>query len=340
MSKKHVNIPIFIPHMGCPNQCVFCNQRTISGVSEFSVEFVIPQIEEALATINTAVTTAEIAFFGGSFTGIDRSLMCELLQIAYGYIENGLVESVRLSTRPDYIDDEILDILAKYGVKTIELGLQSMVDRVLVASKRGHDSESAINACRKIVARGFDLVGQMMIGLPSSTLEDEIFTARQIVECGAVGARIYPTVVLQQTELKDYCCQGMYEPLGVEDAVYRSKEVMKIFIEGKVDVIRVGLHASENLVSSETYYAGPNHSALGELVYGELYYDIEKNTLSELGEDLSGRCVTIYVPAGATSKAVGQKKKNIIRLKEEFKLLDINVECDASLSDYQIKINL
>lgn len=340
MSERHINIPIFIPHMGCPNQCVFCNQRTISGVNEFSVSSVVPQIEGALSTIDDTDTTVEIAFFGGSFTGIDYSLMCELLQIAHSYIKNGKVESIRVSTRPDYINDVILDTLEKYGVKTIELGLQSMDDNVLLASKRGHTSQNAIDACQKIVERGFYLVGQMMIGLPSSTLENEIYTAKKIVECGAKGARIYPTVVLQQTELKDYCTCGIYEPLSVDGAVYRSKEVMKIFIDNNIDVIRIGLHASENLVSSETYYAGPNHSALGELVYGELYYDIAYKALSELSSSLDEKEVIISVPKGAVSKAVGQKKKNIIRLKQKFNLVDIKFVQDSKLADYQIKINL
>ena len=338
MSKRHVNIPVFIPHLGCPNQCVFCNQRTISGVKEFSVEDVIPEIESALSTINTVDTDAEIAFFGGSFTGIDYSLMCDLLKIASSYIETGNVSSIRLSTRPDYIDEKILATLKKYGVKTIELGLQSFCDDVLIKSKRGHDSVTAIKACNAIVDAGFELVGQMMIGLPGSTLADEIYTAEQIIKCGAKGARIYPTVVLRETELCDFSTNGTYEPLSLDDAVFRSKEVMKLFIRNNVEVIRIGLHASENLVSPNTYYAGPNHSALGELVYGELYYDV-------LCEALDGVCfavgqrIEIRIPLGATSKVVGQKRKNVNRLKEKYKISDIVIAEDASLSEYEIKIN-
>ena len=160
--KKHINIPIFIPHMGCPNDCVFCNQRTISGRQSFDFGTVVSQIEEALSTVSKE-TECEIAFFGGSFTGIDRELMISLLDVAKRYTDSGKVSGIRLSTRPDYIDREVLDILSKYKISAIELGLQSMVDDVLLASKRGHSVKQAEDACRLIKEYGFSLVGQMMI---------------------------------------------------------------------------------------------------------------------------------------------------------------------------------
>ena len=212
--KKHVNIPIFIPHLGCPNQCVFCNQRTISGVEQFDIANVKKEIEDALSTVDSS-QEAEIAFFGGSFTGIDRNLMISLLELAYGYVTDGKVKSVRCSTRPDYIDEEILDILKKYGVTTIELGLQSSSDEVLSVSKRGHTRADEARSCDLIVQRGFELVGQMMIGLPASTLESEMETARFIVEHGAVGARIYPTVVFYETELCQMAKRGDYSPISL-----------------------------------------------------------------------------------------------------------------------------
>ena len=164
----HRNIPIFIPHLGCPNQCVFCNQRSISGCKEFDREDVRAQIERALSTIPNGTET-EIAFFGGSFTGIDRGLMTWLLDTAESYVKDGRVSSIRLSTRPDYITPEILKILSNYSVGTIELGLQSMDDEVLMRTARGHTAKTAREACRAVVEAGFSLVGQMMIGLPAST---------------------------------------------------------------------------------------------------------------------------------------------------------------------------
>ena len=162
MAKRHVNIPILIPHLGCPNTCVFCNQRMISGVSEFALTDVRRQIDEALSTIEPD-TECEIAFFGGSFTGIDRSLMISLLEIAKEYMDCGLVDSLRCSTRPDYIDEEILDILQAYGVSTVELGLQSVSEKVLFTTKRGHGFSAERRAAELIVNRGIALVGQMMI---------------------------------------------------------------------------------------------------------------------------------------------------------------------------------
>ena len=166
--KKHVNIPIFIPHLGCPNQCIFCNQRTISGVNKFDISRVENEIEIALKTVLPS-QKAEIAFFGGSFTGIDRDLMLSLLKLANKYILYGRIDSIRCSTRPDYINEDILSILKQYGVRTIELGLQSSSDKVLNIAKRGHTKEDEQRACKMIVEHGFELVGQMMIGLPGSS---------------------------------------------------------------------------------------------------------------------------------------------------------------------------
>lgn len=340
MTKKHINIPVFIPHLGCPNQCVFCNQKTISGIAEFDISSVSKTIEDALSTIDTERSEVEIAYFGGSFTGLDPSLMTELLEIAHSYIEKGAVESIRLSTRPDYIDEKILDTLKKYGVKTVELGLQSASDNVLNRCRRGHGFTEEEKACSLIVKYGFDLVGQMMIGLPDATLDDEIKTAEFIVKSGATAARIYPTVVLNDTELKDFCICGEYSPLTLDDAVFRSKEVAKIFVKNGVEIIRIGLCASENLASEITYFAGPNHSALGELVYGEIYYDLISEKINEENGEKTGKTLVIEAPLGFSSKIIGQKKKNVKRLKEKYGFSRINVCEQSTLSAYEIKIKI
>ena len=334
--KKHINIPLFIPHLGCPNTCVFCNQRTITGVSEFSPETARAEIETALSTVG-ADTEAEIAFFGGSFTGIDRSLMIELLEIAHSYLESGRVSSVRCSTRPDYIDSEILDILIKYGVGTVELGLQSADDTVLRLSKRGHDREAERRACELIVSRGLNLVGQMMIGLPGSTEDSEIETARFIIDSGTTAARIYPTVVFYGTELCEMAEAGLYEPLKTEDAVRRSARVLDILEGAGVDVIRIGLCASENLSSDDKYYAGPNHSALGELVIGELYYMKIKRLFEESGLENTKK-IEVFVARGATSKAIGHKKRNKLRLMSELLLEEITFIESVDVSDCDVRL--
>ncbi len=312
---RHINIPIFIPHLGCPNDCVFCNQRSISGHTDFDISTVEREIGEVLSTVDDS-DECEIAFFGGSFTGIERSLMISLLEIAESYVvgKGKRVSSIRLSTRPDYIDSEILDILSRYSVKTIELGLQSMNDEVLTASRRGHDAACAERAVKLIKARGFSLIGQMMIGLPKSDIDKELYTARRICELGADGARIYPTVVFYETELCHMAERGEYSPITNEEAAVRSAAVLDVFERSGVPCIRIGLCSSDNLSSAYKVYGGANHAALGEMVMSELYFmriceklDVE---LGAENTDFSQKILTVYVKKGDISKAVGQNKKN------------------------------
>lgn len=333
--KRHANIPIFIPHLGCPNQCVFCNQRTISGVNCFDVTKVDEEISSALSTINANIDT-EIAFFGGSFTGIGIPLMTHLLEIAYSYVQKGQVTSIRCSTRPDYINSEILDILKKYGVKTIELGLQSSIDSVLSASKRGHSFLDEKNACKMIVERGFDLVGQMMIGLPGANIDHEIQTAEFIVKSGAKAARIYPTVVFRDTELYDMAISGKYNPITLTDAVDRSAKVLEIFENAGVETIRIGLCAQDNLFDEDKYYAGPNHPALGELVIGEFIYNKLIDYLSN--NAIINDYITITVPKGMYSKAAGHKRVNITRLVERFGFSSVTIKESDELFGYEFRI--
>lgn len=334
--KKHVNIPVFIPHLGCPNQCVFCNQRAISGVKDFIPGSVRDIIDNALSTVRDG-QTAEIAFFGGSFTGIERSLMIELLKIANEYIASKRVKSIRCSTRPDYIDEEILSILKEYNVSTIELGLQSSNDSVLRLAKRGHDFSCEEKACKMIKEQGFSLVGQMMIGLPGSTFEKELETAEFIINSGAESARIYPTVVFKDTELYQMSKDGLYTPISLEDAVRRSAAVMERFLLSGVEVIRIGLCSSENLVSDNTYYAGPNHSALGELVIGEVYYNLIKTEINSKCSNEHKR-INIYVPKNSISKAKGQHRYNETRLANDFPNVELNFCEDEKLKEYQILV--
>ena len=335
---RHINIPIFIPHLGCPNMCVFCNQRSISGKINFDISRVENEIEESLSTTN-GEDFVEIAFFGGSFTGIDRKLMCDLLSIAQQYIDEGRASSIRLSTRPDYIDDEILDILSSYSVGTIELGLQSMDDEVLQKTKRGHTAKCAENACKMIKERGFSLIGQMMIGLPNSTVEKEIYTAKKICEMGADGARIYPTVVFYQTELCDMMQSGVYAALSNEDAVERTKEALKIFVENDVPCIRVGLQSGENL-SDETHVAGgANHSAIGEMAMSALYFDKICDELDKVDIEKMPQNINILCAKGEISKIVGQKRKNIEKICQKYAIKRAKVLEKNELLSYNIIID-
>lgn len=319
---KHKTIPIFVPHLGCPHDCIFCNQRKITGVREFDLSNVRNDIDSALATISEDVKP-EIAFFGGSFTAIDRALMIDLLKIANEYLERGLISSIRCSTRPDCIDDEILSILHNYNLKTIELGVQSMSDKVLEASMRGHTAGSTIVAVDKIISRGFDFVGQMMIGLPMSTLNDEIECAKFIADSGAVGARIYPTVVFANTGLQQLMQNGLYEPLSVEDAVKRSATAAEIFLERSVKLLRIGLCETDSLHVSDGAVGGALHPALGELCASRIF----RRRICRLLDDMDipkNASVEITVPLGALSKAIGQKRSNKFFLIDKYNLAKIS----------------
>ena len=332
--KKHINIPIFIPHLGCPNNCVFCNQRSISGHQSFDRSSVEGEIKEVLATL-TGDAYREIAFFGGSFTGIDRELMIYLLEIAKRYVDSGEVQGIRLSTRPDYISEEILDILKHYGVTAVELGIQSMSQTVLDTSKRGHNTDATECACALVKQYGFELVGQMMIGLPGADVEAEKYTARRICEMGADFARVYPTVVFYETELCDMAKRGAYIPLTDDEAVMRTKEVLAVFDSFGVPCIRVGLCASENLSDDEAVYGGANHSAIGELAMGELYYEKICRELDKI-EGLRGSEIVIYGGIGTTSKISGQNKRNKIRICKKYGISKIKILEKSEIIGYNI----
>lgn len=310
---RHVNIPIFIPHEGCKNDCVFCNQRTITGVHNQDDSKVKELIDKALSTIEDDAEV-EIAFFGGSFTGIGISRMTYLCSVAYEYVKSGRVKSIRLSTRPDYIDEEILSILKKYGVTHIELGIQSMRQHVLDACRRGHTVEDTQKACGLINDYGFILGGQMMVGLPCSTLDDEVYTAQKIGELGCKESRIYPCVVFHKTELCEMAKNNEYTPLTVDEAVERSCAVYSELLQAKVKVLRIGLQASESLSDENEVYAGANHPAMGELVMNRWFYGHISSVIShyknQSESDYQEKPLIIECSPCDLSKVIGQNKSN------------------------------
>ena len=330
---KHINIPIFIPHLGCPNQCIFCNQRFISGHIEFSELDVERQILEVLST--TGEKKVEIAFFGGSFTGIDRSLMVRLLDLAQKYVNDGRVCAIRMSTRPDYIDGEVISILKKYTVSCVELGVQTVNDEILTYLKRGHSVKDTKNAILLLKKHGIPFVGQMMIGLPKATIEDEIECAKFICEQGAVGSRIYPTIVFKQTELEKITELNEYKPLSFEEAVDRSASVLDIFVKNGVPCIRIGLCDSENLHSDDTFVAGPNHPSLGEMIKSRLYFN---KICDILNTNKFSNNIIIFCPKGVVSQVVGNSKSNILKIQEIYGFKSIKVYEDDSLKSYDINI--
>ena len=250
--KEQYIIPIFVPHLGCPNDCTFCNQKSISGQTKKITKREVKQtIEKYLKSFKEEDSYKEVAFFGGSFTGIEKEKQEELLEVAYEYIKNKKINSIRVSTRPDYIDKDKLKLLKKYGVKTIELGVQSTNDYILKRCKRGHTFEDVKKASKLIRRYRFELGHQMMIGLPESTKLDELNTARDLAKLKPKIVRLYPVLVIKNTELEKEYKNGEYEPLRVEQAVERCKELYYFFNRKKITVIRMGLQSTDLICSPE-----------------------------------------------------------------------------------------
>jgi histone acetyltransferase (RNA polymerase elongator complex component) len=260
-------IPIFVPHKGCPNQCSFCNQKHITGqLLETTPKMAEDIIKKYLTTIDTDRFHTEIAFYGGSFTAIDIDYQTSLLKIAYKYVQTGQIKGIRLSTRPDAIDYEILDNLKKYGVTEIELGVQSMCEDVLELNKRGHSAEHVKDAVSKIREYGFSLGLQMMVGLIGDTYEKSIYTANEICKLKPDFVRIYPTLVFNNTDLADMYYRGEYKPLSTDEAVIICKELLDLFEKRNgIKVIRLGLLMNET-EAKENFIAGPYHPRFRELV--------------------------------------------------------------------------
>ena len=339
--KRHVNIPIFVPHIGCPHDCAFCNQKVITGKTSFDISSIDIEVEKNLEYISSDVLP-EIAFFGGNFTGIEKSLMISLLEKATQYVNMGKVSSIRLSTRPDYISSEILDILSRYPVKTIELGIQSTSESVLKASMRGHTLEDTVRACSLVREHGFDLVGQMMLALPLSTLDSEIKTAEFIVSSGAVASRIYPTVVFSGTGLDTMMKKGEYIPISVEEAARRSAIIYKIFADNSVKVLRIGLCESDGLRSSEVC-GGAYHAALGEMALSEYYSLLIEEKISahiDALSDISDKEIIITIPKNTLSAVIGQKGSARKKLYEKYSPSRIFYIEDESLGDNEVQIKI
>ena len=321
---KKGNISLFIPHLGCPHKCSFCNQNTITGKqTQPSTDDVRAPVETALRKKNYDY---EIAFFGGSFTAIDREYMLSLLKAAYDYVKDGRVNGIRISTRPDCIDEEVLDILKKYGVTSIELGAQSMDDEVLRANFRGHTAEDVENASRLIKSYGFELGLQMMTGLYLDTDEKAIETAKKLIALSPDTIRIYPTVVLKNTYLAKLFDDEIYKPQTVDDAANLCTKIVPMFEKAGIRVIRLGLHSSPEL--KKNMIAGAFHDSFGEIVKSR--YMLNK-ILKYPPADYE-----IVVNSKSVSQLKGQQKRNIYFLMEEGYNIKVTVNDKVAAGDIKI----
>ena len=340
--KKQYIIPIFVPHLGCPNDCVFCNQKSISGqMKNITKDDIKNTIEFYLKNIKDKEIYTEVAFFGGSFTGIEESLQEEYLSTAYQYIKEGKVNSIRISTRPDYINKNILKRLKKYKVQTIELGVQSANDYILKRSGRGHTFEDVKKASKLIRWNGFKLGHQMMVGLPESTRIDEINTAKQLIKLKPKMVRIYPVLVIKNTKLEKDYLNGKYEPLPLVQAVETSKEIYNMFVKNRIEVIRIGLQNTEEISEPENensqVVAGPYHPAFRQLVESSVWYDKILEKIKKL--NIKVKQVEVTVNPADVNTVVGHKRENAIKLKDTYDVI-LKVKQDKNIKQGKSEIKI
>ncbi len=322
---SHANISVFVPHLGCPNRCSFCDQNIITGTVK------LPNGEDVRNAVNTAKSSTnynsentELAFFGGSFTAIDREYMIELLESAYEFVKSGEISGIRISTRPDCIDAEVLGVLKQYGVTAVELGAQSMCDEVLEANNRGHNALDVKKASELIKSFGFRLGLQMMTGLYKSTYEIDKFSAEEIIKLKPDTVRIYPTITLSGTQLESLVKSGEYIPPTLEETVQLCAELLDLFELHGIKVIRTGLHT----IKQSRYVAGSWHPAFRELCDSKRYYNKVIKLLPQKGEYI------LHVNPKEISKVTGNKRENILKLAESG--YKVNVKGDDSLEPMQV----
>ena len=352
--KTHAIIPVFIPHRGCPNDCVFCNQKAITArTADVSPEDVKNLIETYLPTLqNRNLETIEIAFFGGSFTGIPIEEQSAFLEVASEYKKKGLIHKIHMSTRPDYINEDILDNLKKYDADVIELGVQSFDPEVLAASNRGHTAEDVEKACRLIKNYGFELGIQLMIGLPQDSPAKCIYSAREAVRMGPSIARLYPTIVLNDTELYHMYRSGKYRPLTSDDAVEITKEMYKILDDAGINIIRVGLKSTDLITEGGEIQGNTFHPAFRQLVEGQIAREQLETQLTELletageiladgsssqtADEKTALCTdrfTFCSSSNSFSNMIGNARRNKLYFAEKYPELKIRYKVDTDLED-------
>ncbi|MDI6371838.1 radical SAM protein [Clostridioides difficile] len=333
--KKRI-IPIFVPHKGCPHDCIFCNQKKITGVStDVTSKDARNIIEECLETIDKDADV-EIAFFGGSFTAIDIDIQKSLLSVAKEYVEKGLVKDIRMSTRPDCIDEDILSMLKEYKTSIIELGVQSLDEKVLLDSIRGHQSEIVYKSSKMIKNSGIKLGLQMMIGLPADTEEKCIFTAKKFVELKPDCVRVYPTLVVKDTGLEKLMEQNKYNPFTLEESVNIVKKVLVLFYVNNINVIRVGLQATDDIQIGKAVLAGPYHPAFRELVEADMIKDYLEFVILQ---NKNIKQMLVKSNKKNISKIIGNKKTNVKYMEEKFGVLLKTQESDLDINQLEIVLD-
>ncbi len=358
--KTHAIIPIFIPHLGCPNDCVFCNQKTITArLQPLQKNDVADIIERYLPTLeNRGIETIEVAFYGGSFTGIPIDQQEEYLSVAKMYKDRGLIQKIHLSTRPDYIDNKILANLTKYEADIIELGVQSFDEDVLRLSNRGHSRESVYRASEMIKNCGFELGLQLMIGLPGDTYEKSILSAKEAVKINPSIARLYPTIIIKDTELYDMYQRGEYVPLTLEEAVHTTKDMYRILIDAGINVIRIGLKSTDNINENGGITGGTYHPAFRQLIESEIAREnLEKQLHDILGiyniqdqeyidrkdqivfQNNNPKSIGFFSNGPSFSYMIGNRKSNKLYFEKKYPHIHFTFNVDSCLENQTYRVH-
>ena len=335
MPARESIIPVFVPNLGCPHACVFCDQRRISGAAAPAGPEDVKNAIERAAALAPEGTKRQLAFYGGSFTAIPPARQELLLAAAQPYLRRGDIAAVRVSTRPDAVGPEALERLRRFGVETVELGAQSMDDRVLALSGRGHTARCVEEAAAAVKAAGFRLVLQMMTGLPGSTDESDEATARALVALAPDGVRIYPTVIVRGTPLWELWRAGEYRERTVEDAVRVCARLLPVFEAAGIPVIRLGLNPTDELSGGEAA-GGAYHPALGELVRSRV---LRLRAEEKLAGAPPGADAVLSVRPALVSQMTGQHGCNRRDLQERFGLRSVTVAADPALPDGEIRVS-
>jgi len=332
-------IPFFIQNRGCPHRCIFCNQQISGdqGPADWTDETFHEKIRTFLASRNRKPRQAEglqIAFYGGNFTGLAVAEQDRLLGLAHRHVENGAVEGIRISTRPDALHIPDMERLAAFGVKTIELGAQSFINQVLEASQRGHTAEDVERAIRLLKDRGFEVILHLMVGLPADDRAGFGETVARTIAMRPDGVRIHPTLILTDTPLAEDFRRGSYRPLSLNEAVDICKEACLRFQAAGIPVIRLGLQTTDMMTSPGALLGGPYHSAFGSLVYGAIWLEQAVQLLD--GADVRNKRLMMYVPAGQESAFRGINNCNIEQLQKRFQFAEIEIKSGNQLFNYRI----
>ncbi len=332
-------IPVFIPHAGCPHQCLYCDQtRTTDRDRAFPTESQVhAQINRFLSYRRNPRRWTEIAFFGGNFLGLADSQMLQLLDAAGEHIKAGRANGIRFSTRPDTIDEKRLALIRKYPISTVEIGAQSMNASVLTMSRRGHSPDDTVEAVTRLKNNRFRIGVQLMVGLPGESEQETLTSAQQIADLEPDFVRIYPCLVLSGSPLEQWYRQGRFIPLSLEKSVSLVKRIYLLMAVAQITVIRMGLQPTAELNTGAGVLAGPFHPAFGELVYSALWMDALLRTLSS--HNVDHRELTIEVHPRSSSRIRGHQNCNLKRLRREHRLAGIKIVPNSRLSYDQAMLN-